>query len=81
MWDELTTALTVDRSLVTREVEAYMDVDIDHGQYYGITHVWPEATHPDLGERKVHIVLDVDKPRFLKQFTAAAQSDRAHTPQ
>jgi inosine-uridine nucleoside N-ribohydrolase len=81
MWDELTTALTVDRSLVTKEVEAYMDVDIDHGQNYGITHVWPEATHPGLGERKVHIVLDVDKERFLGQFSESAQSARAFTPQ
>ena len=81
MWDELAAALTVDRSLVTKEVEAYMDVDIDHGQYYGITHVWPEATHPKLGEQKVHIVLDVDKTRFLAQFNKAAQSDLATHPQ
>jgi len=80
MWDELAAAIAVDRSLVTKEVEAYMDVDIDHGQYYGITHVWPEATHPGLGERKVHIVLDVDKDRFLGEFITAAQSEHAYTP-
>jgi len=80
MWDELAAAIAVDRTLVTKEVEAYMDVDIDHGQYYGITHVWPEATHPALGEQKVHIVLDVDKERFLKDFTKAAQSKEAYTP-
>ena len=74
MWDELTTALAVDRSLVTKEVTAYMDVEIDHGLNYGIVHVWPDATHPNLGERKVNIVLSVDKPRFYKQFIKAAQS-------
>lgn len=74
MWDELTTALAVDRSLVTKDLVAYMDVDIDHGLNYGIVHVWPEATHPNLGEQKVNIVLAVDKPKFYKQFIKAAQS-------
>jgi len=74
MWDELTTALAVDRSLVTAEIVAYMDVDIDHGLNYGIVHVWPEATHPGLGEQKVHIVQAIDKPRFYKQFIKASQA-------
>jgi len=74
MWDELAAAIALDRSLITKEVEAYMDVEIDHSLYYGITHVWPEQTTPHLGEQKVHIVLDVDKERFLAQFTKAAQS-------
>jgi inosine-uridine nucleoside N-ribohydrolase len=80
MWDELAAAIVVDPTLVTKDVVAYMDVDIDHGQYYGITHVWPEETHPNLGEQKVHIVLDVDKERFLAEFNKAAQSERAYTP-
>jgi inosine-uridine nucleoside N-ribohydrolase len=79
MWDELAAELMIDRSLITKEVEAYMDVDVDHGLNYGITHVWPEATHPNLGEQKVHVVLDVDKTRFLAQFNKAAQSDLAFT--
>lgn len=74
MWDELTTALAVDRSIVTKDLVAYMDVDIDHGMNYGIVHVWPEAAHPNLGEQKVNIVLAVDKPKFYKQFVKAAQS-------
>jgi inosine-uridine nucleoside N-ribohydrolase len=74
MWDELTTALALDRTLVTKEIVAYMDVDIDHGLNYGIVHVWPEATHPSLGEQKVHIVQAIDKPRFYKEFIKAAQS-------
>jgi len=74
MWDELTTAIAADPSLITKDVVAYMDVDIDHGLNYGIVHVWPEATHPGLGEQKVHIVQAVDKPRFYKQFVTAAQS-------
>jgi len=76
MWDELTTALAVNPGLVVTEVEAYMDVDIDHGLNYGIVHVWPEETHPGLGERRVTIVLAIDKPAFYRQFVKAAQSVR-----
>jgi inosine-uridine nucleoside N-ribohydrolase len=76
MWDELTAAIAVDRSLVTKEVVAFMDVEIDHGLNYGIVHVWPDETRPDLGEQKVHIVLAIDKPRFYKGFIKAAQSVR-----
>jgi len=74
MWDELTTAIVADPALITKEIVAYMDVDIDHGLNYGIVHVWPEATHPGLGERSVHIVQAVDRPRFYKEFVKAAQS-------
>ena len=74
MWDELTTALAVDRLIVVKDIVAYMDVDIDHGLNYGIVHVWPEATHPNLGEQQVHIVQTIDKTKFYKEFIKAAQS-------
>ena len=74
LWDQLAAAIAVDPSLVTQETEAWMDVDVDHGMYYGATHVWPGLTTPHLGERKVHIVRAVDTGRFLRGFVAAAQS-------
>lgn len=77
MWDELAAAIAVDRSLITQSVTATMDVDLDRGLNYGVTHVWPAHTTPHLGERPVTIVLDVDKPRFLQQFIKAAQSAEA----
>jgi len=73
LWDQLTAAIAADPSLVTREVQAYMDVETDHGLYYGATRLWPEATRPHMGERKVDIVLAVDTDRFLRRFIAAAQ--------
>jgi inosine-uridine nucleoside N-ribohydrolase len=73
MWDELAAAVAVDRSLVKKEIEAYMDVDLEHGMHYGQVHVWPEAITPHQGERKVEIVQDVDFTRFYDQFVKAAQ--------
>jgi inosine-uridine nucleoside N-ribohydrolase len=73
LWDQITTAIAADPSLVTGEIQAYMDVDTDHGMYYGVTHVWPDATAPHLGERKVHIVTAIDTKRFLDEFVRDAQ--------
>ena len=73
MWDELTAAVAVDPSLVTKSVEAYMDIDLEHGMHYGQAHVWPDAIRPHQGEQKVTIVEGVDLPRFYDQFVKAAQ--------
>jgi inosine-uridine nucleoside N-ribohydrolase len=73
LWDQLAAAIAVDPSLVTRKVQAFMDVDTDHGVYYGATRLWPPATAPGQGEQKVDIVLAVDEDRFLRAFVQAAQ--------
>ncbi len=73
LWDQVTAAIAADPSLVTGEVQAYMDVDTDRGMYYGVTHVWPDATAPRLGEQKVHIVTAIDTKRFLDAFVRDAQ--------
>lgn len=73
LWDEMAAAVAVDRSLVTSQIEAYMDVDLEHGMHYGQVHVWPEAITPHQGERKVTIVEGVDLDRFYDQFLKAAQ--------
>jgi inosine-uridine nucleoside N-ribohydrolase len=73
LWDQLTAAIAVDPTLVTREVLAYMDVDVDHGMFYGVAHIWPDVTTPRLGEQKVHIVTAVDTERFLDTFVTACQ--------
>ncbi len=73
LWDQLTAAIAADPTLVTGEVQAYMDVDVDHGMFYGVAHVWPGITTPHLGEQKVHIVTAVDTDRFLDTFVKASQ--------
>ena len=75
LWDEMATAVAVDPSLITRTIDAYMDVDIADGPDYGRAHVWPESIAPkDLGLRRVSIVEAIDTQRFLDGFLAQAQS-------
>jgi len=68
MWDELTAAAWLDPSLITREKQVYMDVDIHHGPSYGNTLTWTGQYRPQTPLQKVHAQLDLDRPRFEKMF-------------
>lgn len=68
MWDEITAASLIDPTLITKERQVYMDVDINHGPEYGNTLTWTDQFHPQTGIRKVHAQLDLDLPRFEKLF-------------
>jgi inosine-uridine nucleoside N-ribohydrolase len=71
-WDEITVAVALDRTLVTREIVARMDVDILPGPTYGQAQVWSDDGAPGNGEIPVHIVREMDVPRFLSTFTSLA---------
>ncbi len=74
MWDEMTAAVAIDPSLVTRSVTAMLDVDTAPGMDYGHAHVWPAALAPrGQGLRPVIIVQAIDTPRFLDHFVQQAQ--------
>ncbi|MCE2579653.1 nucleoside hydrolase [Komagataeibacter sp. FNDCR1] len=76
MWDELTTAIAADPSLVTSSVDAFMDIDLTHGPNYGHAYVWPEQLAPKKqGVRRVHVVRSVDAARFRATFAQEAQTD------
>lgn len=68
MWDELTACAWLDPAIITKEADLYMDVDLSHGPSYGDTLTWPEAQKPLTGVRLVHAQLDLDLPRFQKEF-------------
>ena len=72
LWDEITVAVAIDRSLVTEELVARMDVDTFAGPSYGQPVVWKSDMAPNAGEREVHIVRAIDVPRFLETFVAQA---------
>lgn len=74
LWDELTAAVLLDPTLVTKSTKAYMRVDLDHGMNYGSAHVWPEEMRPHLGERQVEIVEDIDADRFRDLMVASLQT-------
>ena len=78
MWDELTAAAWLDPSIITKEKQVYMDVDITHGPSYGNTLTWADQFRPQTPLQKVHAQLDLDLPRFEKMFIALMS---APTPQ
>ena len=74
LWDEMAAAIAVDPSLITKSIDAFMDVDVSGGANYGLAHVWPDALAPkETGVRAVTIVQDIDRARFTDAFVKAAQ--------
>jgi purine nucleosidase len=69
MWDELAAAAWLDPSIITRQQQLYMDINIDHGAGYGDTLTWLPGTEPGLGEQQVTVNVDVDLDRFYKIIT------------
>lgn len=68
MWDELAACAWLNPTLITREKQLYMDVDLSHGATYGDTVTWNGAMKPATGARLVHAQTDLDLPRFQKMF-------------
>jgi inosine-uridine nucleoside N-ribohydrolase len=68
MWDELAACAWLDAKIITREKQVYMDVDLSHGPSYGDTLTWDEKLKPATGVRLVHAQMDLDLPRFQKDF-------------
>ncbi len=62
LWDELAACAWLDPSIITKERQVYMDVDITHGPGYGHT------LTPKTGMRLVHAQLDLDLVKFTKMF-------------
>lgn len=74
MWDEVTSAIVAEPSLITRSQDAYMDVEIGKGIGYGHAYVWPDSLAPKaMGVRKVRIVQAIDVPRFKTLYAGWAQ--------
>jgi purine nucleosidase len=68
MWDELAACAWLDTTLITKEKQVYMDIDLSHGPSYGDTLTWTEKLKPATGVRLVHAQVDLDLPRFQKMF-------------
>jgi inosine-uridine nucleoside N-ribohydrolase len=69
MWDELTVAIWLTPSLVTRSDSLSLDVDTNSGSAgYGETLSWPPGKGPGLGEPIVEAIRSVDVPAFNKMF-------------
>jgi purine nucleosidase len=68
LWDELAACAWLDPSIITKEKQTYMDVDLSHGPSYGDTLTWTDAMRPATGVQKVHAQLDLDLPKFTHEF-------------
>ena len=68
MWDELAACAWLDSTLITKEKQLYMDIDLSHGPSYGDTLTWTEKLKPATGLRLVHAQTDLDLPRLQKMF-------------
>ncbi|MGD0892461.1 MAG: nucleoside hydrolase [Terracidiphilus sp.] len=68
MWDELAACAWLDPTLITKEKQLYMDIDLSHGLSYGDTLTWTEKLKPATSVRLVHAQVDLDLPRFQKMF-------------
>lgn len=67
LWDELAAAAWMDPSIITREEELYMDIDISHTAGYGNTLVWTPGNQPGLGEQLVHVQTELDVEKLNKR--------------
>ena len=80
LWDELAACAWLDPSIITKEKQVYMDVDLSHGPSYGDTVTWTDAMRPATDVQKVHAQMDVDLARFTREFvelmSAPPQSGR-----
>jgi inosine-uridine nucleoside N-ribohydrolase len=72
MWDEIAASVAIDRTLVTIELLARMDVDLLPGPSYGQAQMWKDELAPNNGEQEVHIVQSIDVKRFLDRFVEQA---------
>jgi inosine-uridine nucleoside N-ribohydrolase len=70
LWDELAACAWLDPSIITKSLALYMDVDVSHGPAYGETLTWSELLKPAVDLQLVHAQVDLDLPKFTKEFVA-----------
>ena len=70
MWDELAACAWLDPSIITKEKQLYMDLDLSRGPAYGDTLTWTEKLKPQTNVRLVHAQVDLDLAKFQKMFVA-----------
>src|ERR1700676_112176 len=68
LWDELAACAWLDPSIITKDRNLYMDVDVSHGPAYGETLTWSEVLKPAIDLQLVHAQVDLDPPKFTRIF-------------
>lgn len=68
LWDELAACAWLDPSIITKDRQLYMDIDLSHGPSYGNTLTWANDHKPARDVQKVHAQVDLDLAKFTKMF-------------
>jgi len=80
LWDELAACAWLDPSIITKERQVYMDVDLSHGPSYGDTLTWTDQLRPGTDVQLVHAQLDLDLPKFAKMFVELMSAPTPERP-
>lgn len=68
MWDELAVAGWIDPSIITKQSQLFMDIDISHTANYGNVLLWDNTDRPGLDEQLVNLPEELDSAKFYKLF-------------
>jgi purine nucleosidase len=68
LWDELTAAAWLDRSVITKKEMRFMDVNLDRGAGYGDTLTWTDRDKPKRELQSVEVQMDLDTAKFYRMF-------------
>ncbi len=68
MYDQIAILALLEPGTVRRSEEMFLDVEVDHGAFYGQTIHWDSERRPPEGVRKAKVLLDLDTDRFMKVF-------------
>jgi inosine-uridine nucleoside N-ribohydrolase len=79
MWDELSAAAMIDPSMITRQKELYVDIDIDHGPTYGETLFWDPGTTLPPYEHLATVQFDVDAQKLYDLYIKLMTQPPRHT--
>ncbi len=69
MYDQIAILALLEPEVVRRSEETFLDVEVDHGAFYGATLYWDSERRPPQGVRKARVLLDLDTPRFMEAFS------------
>lgn len=81
MWDEIAAGALIDPSIITDQMELFVNVDIDHGASYGQTiFMEKEVKAPSWFWKVATVQKDLDLDRFYKLYVDLMSRERKGTP-
>ncbi|MFH1573278.1 MAG: nucleoside hydrolase [Acidobacteriota bacterium] len=81
MWDEISAGFLIDPSIITDQIELYVNVDIDHGAGYGQTiFIEKEVKAPSWFWKVATVQKDLDLDRFYRLYVDLMSRGAKGTP-